>query len=1165
MRRLLVVPAALAAALALLALLPSCPPAPLQARVARVESRAELIGGPRALGEVGDWLLENDKIRVIIQDEGFSRGFGVFGGALLDADLVRPEAGRGDSSGGHGRDNFGEMFPAFFLEALNPTPVPNPANPAELLPAIEIERSGADGGDAVLLVRALGDDFLAITQGVNETALQDPRFNPVFVFETRYILKPGAQHIEIETTIRNQHPLNAQRFPKELFGAQVPTPFGDVVLFGAGNKVFVPHEAGFDPRFRLEELYAEGSIGLPALPGLVGEFIASASDDVSYGVMSFPPEAPAKNFAFANKDAFPEAREHSLHVPFIASAFTGVFQVLAPDVLAPDDGAPGGPDEFKVRRAFIVGDGDIASISDVVYRLLGDETGTLQGRVMERQLPRFAERASVVVLDGAGTKVTQARADANGRFDAELRPGRYQLVVVVAGQDPAPPVPVEIIKDQLTFQELVVDSPAEVIVTIVEENVGPVPAKATLVGTISPDDAGKNPKKFLFDLSLGEAFRYTDLIPDDPNDPSTLRYLESFGSSSDGVVRLRGRPGSYTLVASRGTEYDLAEMPVELQAGVTRSVTAVIRRVVDTSGYVGADFHLHTRFSLDSSAPLEERIASYAAEGLEYAVSTDHNFVVDYQPVLQKLKLDRHINTAVGLELTTIDRGHFNGFPIERQSGAIFDKDRDGKLNDDTIASRTHGSFEWALRTPDQIFADLRALGRKDKDGNTLPIVLQVNHPRDSILGYFEQYGVDPETLEPKGITNALLKPDPQLHPEFSKTVFSFDFDAIEVFNGKRFEFLRTFTVPEDAPRLVVDGVTRVVEPVSCCEVQVGAVLREPAGRRCRDGGNACACDEDTFRFQVEQNNCGRVGGVAFPGVIDDWMRILETGKRVVGTANSDSHESEKEEPASPRTYVRVPVDDPPQVSPDHIVKAFQDGDILMSNGPFVRVTATGAGAPAGMGGTVRAANGKVTLSIRIESAPWVVPDTLRVLQAGKPPVIEAVGGAGVQEHQVVLDVEQDGFVIVEVSGSASLFPVIYPNEIPPLQFTDVIGSIGSAFGLGSDEGALEPALTFVTSPYALTNPIWLDADGDGVITPTRDLPIPGAARTQAEAPRIAGLMKQAEVPWVPTADEAARAEWEKLPVRKRLALSRLPRWLWPSDDPRDVRRSLLQFVRHRD
>ena len=84
----------------------------------RVNSPMELIGGPGALGAVGDYLLANDKVRVIIQDKGWSRGFGVFGGGIIDADIVRPGT-QSSAAGGTGRDNFGEAFPAFFLQAFD--------------------------------------------------------------------------------------------------------------------------------------------------------------------------------------------------------------------------------------------------------------------------------------------------------------------------------------------------------------------------------------------------------------------------------------------------------------------------------------------------------------------------------------------------------------------------------------------------------------------------------------------------------------------------------------------------------------------------------------------------------------------------------------------------------------------------------------------------------------------------------------------------------------------------------------------------------------------------------------------------------------------------------------------------------------------------------------
>ncbi|OGQ25157.1 MAG: hypothetical protein A2138_06700 [Deltaproteobacteria bacterium RBG_16_71_12] len=1156
------------------ALAAACPTEP-QARAFQVASRAELIGGPRALGEVGDYILENDRARFLVQDAGFSRGFGVFGGALLDADLVRPEAGRGDSEGGRGKDNFGEMFPAFFLEALEPIEVDNQeygasgADPRDRLPAIEVLKAGGPGQEAEIVIRGLGGDFLALTQSVNEVLLGDDRSIPVLQFESRYIIRPRVPYLELVTRVQNISS-DTLEFPKSLLGAEVPTPFGDVVLFGAGNKVFLPHEAGFDLRYRLEDIYHAGTIALPAFPGLVAEFIASTSKDVSYGVMTLPVEQAeadkgVRNFAEANPAAFPDATDHSLHVPFIAAAFTGVFQVLPPNEVAPNDHLPGGADEVTFRRIFIVGDGDVASVSDVVYQVLherfgGAATGLLQGRVKERQQPRFVAGASVIVTDTAGNKVTQAVTNQDGRFDATLRPGDYQLVVVTPGATSTAPVGVTVAEGQIAFTELFVDAPAELVVTVVEPGVGRVPSKVSVIGTAAPATAGLDPKDHIFDLSIGEPWRFTDFVPDEADDAKTRRFLEGFAYSADGVLRLKVRPGSYTVVAGRGTEYDRAAQDVEVNPGVTTALTMEIRRVVDTTGYVGADFHLHSQYSLDSGALVKDRIASYAGEGVEYAVSTDHNFVVDYQPALQQLGIEKHLNTAIGLELTTIDRGHFNGFPLRREQGALADGD---------IASRTYGSFEWAMKTPTEIFDKLRALGLKDQSGAVKPIVLQVNHPRDSILGYFDQYGVSADDLSVQG-QSGLLAPDPTIHPEFDKQQFNFDFDAFEVFNGKRFEFLHSYRVPDSAPRVVVDGSPRVVDPVSCCEVAVGDVLRDMAKRKCRplpDGTDVdeCACDADTFGYQLEQGNCGgdRTGDVAFPGVIEDWIMMLESGRRVVGTANSDSHEPEKDEPGCPRTYVRAPSDEPAQVRPDDIVAAFTAGDVLMTNGPFVRVAVEGDGAAVGMGATASATDGRFVARIHVDTAPWVVPDTLNVYLGTTLAHTEAVPGSGPHDFEVPIDAAGDGILLVEVRGSETMFPSIFPNEVPPLQFTDVIGSLGSSFGLGGDEGALEPALTFVTTPYALTNPVWLDADGDGEVTPSRTLD--ANARMAADQPQVS-LVRP--VAWVATEEEAleeARAAWEAIPRRKRIALSRLPRWLWPSADHRDVRRVLIQFVNHRE
>ncbi|HCF57470.1 MAG TPA: hypothetical protein DFS52_05695, partial [Myxococcales bacterium] len=55
-----------------------------RAMAMQVTKRDQLVGGPRALGDVGDFVLSNGRIRAVVQGASASRGFGVFGGSLID-------------------------------------------------------------------------------------------------------------------------------------------------------------------------------------------------------------------------------------------------------------------------------------------------------------------------------------------------------------------------------------------------------------------------------------------------------------------------------------------------------------------------------------------------------------------------------------------------------------------------------------------------------------------------------------------------------------------------------------------------------------------------------------------------------------------------------------------------------------------------------------------------------------------------------------------------------------------------------------------------------------------------------------------------------------------------------------------------------------------------
>src|SRR5690606_2825742 len=82
------------------------------ASIRQIASTDALIGGPTAIGKVGDWLFENDRIRVIVQGEDRRIGPHPYGATIIDADLVHD---------GPGNDQLGEIGLLYnFARTLDP-------------------------------------------------------------------------------------------------------------------------------------------------------------------------------------------------------------------------------------------------------------------------------------------------------------------------------------------------------------------------------------------------------------------------------------------------------------------------------------------------------------------------------------------------------------------------------------------------------------------------------------------------------------------------------------------------------------------------------------------------------------------------------------------------------------------------------------------------------------------------------------------------------------------------------------------------------------------------------------------------------------------------------------------------------------------------------------
>lgn len=195
----------------------AAPPLPLdellgagQARAGKVTRDSELIGGPVAYARSGDvYKLYNSQVRFLVQDAGTSVGLDLYGGNLIDADLVRP----GDD-GRNGNDLFRETFPIVGLRVPQPT-------------AIEVVADGTKGGAAHLRVRAT-DGPAGILPQLDAIAHELGG-----EITTDYVLEPDVPYLRITTTYRAP--------PDQRLDSLI---LGDFLSFGASLSILSP-ENGF--------------------------------------------------------------------------------------------------------------------------------------------------------------------------------------------------------------------------------------------------------------------------------------------------------------------------------------------------------------------------------------------------------------------------------------------------------------------------------------------------------------------------------------------------------------------------------------------------------------------------------------------------------------------------------------------------------------------------------------------------------------------------------------------------------------------------------------------------------------------------------------------------------------------------------------------------------
>ena len=210
-----------------------------------------------------------------------------------------------------------------------------------------------------------------------------------------------------------------------------------------------------------------------------------------------------------------------------------------------------------------------------------------------------------------------------------------------------------------------------------------------------------------------------------------------------------------------------------------------------------------------------------------------------------------------------------------------------------------------------------------------------------------------------------------------------------------------------------------------------------------------------------------------FQEVRKDWCSLLDQGIEKTGTAVSDSHRLILENAGFARSFVASSTDEPAEIDEDELTQSVLNMKLVGTSGPFIRFTVKGDhGSTAGLGDTAVSTKKKVILKIRVEAAPWIPVEEVRIYQN-----CELIDTRAVKPSKV-------------------LGKVLRFNRAIPISGVDEDSYFHIEAGIRFDEngnpaspGLLETVQTIEpgVEPFGFTNPIFVDRDGDGYVPPGLD------------------------------------------------------------------------------
>ena len=349
-------------------------------------------------------------------------------------------------------------------------------------------------------------------------------------------------------------------------------------------------------------------------------------------------------------------------------------------------------ESLKVARFFAVGTSPAEAVG-IVAAYRGDETGNLSATLKD-EAGAPVTTARVVVRYGEKSTLV-AYPDDKGVVTSPVLPGKTLISVEDIGRDWIEDM-IDAAPGQAVEKAYALSKASAVAFTVTDEANVSMPCKAQF------NAIGDTPK-----VNLGPTDRARGCV-------------DQYHSES-GEFRVQLPPGKYEVVVTRGPEYSHHREEIDLKPGETRPIKATLKRLVNTTGWIGADYHDHSTPSGDNTCGTDDRLINLAAEHIEYAPTTEHNRLYNWAPHIERLGLMPFLYTIPGMELT--GRGaHFNSFPLDpdptQQDGGAPVWNADPRINAITLSNWQKSEPDrWIhVNHPDMVenFVDRNSDGRAD-------------------------------------------------------------------------------------------------------------------------------------------------------------------------------------------------------------------------------------------------------------------------------------------------------------------------------------------------------------------------------------------------------------------------------------------------------------------